>query len=385
MLSYAVKFFRSDGFDIWVDPSWLLIATPIIWGLADYYLPVAHPDQSRPIYFIMAMVIALGFMVSLLIHEWGHRIAAHRFKVTPAATTLSVFGGVAQTNDNIPKSRKEFWVAAAGPLTSLLLAAFLWALGRFAGAVRAPEAVIHVLGYLAVINAAVALFNLLPAPPTDGGRMLLVYLWHRDGDFAEASATAARFVMALTYLLIALGLLAWVFGLLMAGLWSITIGLFFLIAGRGEVRQQWRPWPFKGKTVATVMSRNNVIASPDLTLSELVNQIMLSHGISFVPVVENGVLLGQVDQTILQGIERENWGNTRVGDVFVGLESDMYVRPDTTLIDLLNHIQRTKRRKLLVTDGRQLLGVITLSDLLTSTGLAQSVLGTEPLATNDGR
>ena len=150
---------------------------------------------------------------------------------------------------------------------------------------------------------------------------------------------------------------------LVAGLWYLLIGGFVLIAAQSSYTAQLAKTAFEGKSVGAMMAREPITVSPDMTLAALVNQIMLRRAVSFLPVMEDGVLLGHIDQSVLSSIDRENWANTRVGDVFVGLEGGVMVDPDLALPDLLEIIRSTGRRKFMVVRDHELLGVITLSDL----------------------
>ncbi|WP_299832177.1 site-2 protease family protein [uncultured Roseobacter sp.] len=363
MFSNAVKLFSINGFDIKLDPSWLLIAALITWSLSQGYFPAILPDQSTGTYLAMALIAMLCFFVSLLLHELAHSVVARRLGVPIKGITLFLFGGVAELEAEPRSARVEFWVALAGPVMSLALALGFWSLARLSDLVAAAVPVSMVLGYLALINLILALFNLVPAFPLDGGRVLRAYLWHRKGDVLAATETASQSGTIFAYVLMGLGVLALFDGALIAGLWQIMIGFFVLVAARAAYQTQLAKVAFDHKTVATLMQRDPIVISPEMTLSEFVNRIMLRHNVSFVPVVEDGVLLGHMDQAVLAGIDRENWANTRVGDVFAGLDDQVSISGEMPVQDLMARIADTGRRKFLVVDGHRLMGVISLADL----------------------
>lgn len=363
MFSNAIKLFTFCGFDIKVDASWLLIAALITWGLAKQYYPYSFPGQSPEIYLIMSIVTMLCFFASLLLHEIAHSVVARRFGIPIKGITLFLFGGVAELQSEPRSARAEFWVALAGPVMSLTLSFGFLGLANILALLQANQALVEILSYLFVINLVLALFNLVPAFPLDGGRILRAYLWHRQKDLLSATEIAAKSGEIFAYVLIALGVLSLVQGGIISGVWYMMIGSFVLTAARSSYQTQLAQTVFAHKTVGEVMTRNLVVVAPNLALAEFVNKIMLVNRTGFVPVVERGVLLGHMDQSILAGIDRENWTSTQVGDVFAGLDTATTISPDMSVQDLMTLIAQTGRRKFLVTQDTHLVGVITLADL----------------------
>lgn len=364
MFSNAIRVFDLAGFSIKLDPSWFLIAGLITWTLAAQYFPVTLPGLTGATYLSLAIVAMLGFFGSLLLHELAHSLVARRFGVRIKAITLFLFGGVAELENEPPSAKAEFWIAIAGPVMSIALGFTFWFVVALLQAIGAPPPSVMVFGYLATINIILAVFNMVPAFPMDGGRILRAYLWHRHGDVLRATKTAAQSGTVFGYVLMSLGVLAVFQGGLSAGLWYILIGFFVLAAARSAYQNQLLQTVFKGKTAATVMIRDPVVVAPEMTLSEFVNQVMLKHRISFAPVVSDGVLIGQIDRDVLAAIDRDNWTSTRVGDVFAGLDVAATVPPDMPVHELLNQIARTGTRKFLVVDDHKLMGVVTLANLI---------------------
>lgn len=363
MFSNAVRLFTISGFDIKVDPSWLIIAGLITWSLSRHYFPDVFPDQSATTYLYMALSAMLLFFASLLLHELAHSIVARRFGVPVKRITLFLFGGVAELEAEPRSAGVEFWVALAGPLMSFWLAVGFWFIAKLTAAVLAFEATVQVLIYLAAINLILAVFNLIPAFPLDGGRILRAYLWHRSGSLLEATRVAAKSGTLFAYILMTLGLLALFQGGTLAGFWQMLLGAFLLLAARSSYQTQKAMSAFEGVSVRKLMNAEPITVSPNTTLSEFANRIMLRNRVSFVPVVEDGVLLGHMDRTLLLSIDRENWASMRVGDVFEGLDPATEIHPDLPVQKLLKTISDTGRRKFLVVHDHQLKGVITLADL----------------------
>lgn len=363
MFANAVKIFTLNKFDIKVDPSWFLIAALITWSLSRQYFPDALPGADGSVYLTMAVIAMLGLFASLLLHELAHSVVARHLGVPIKSITLFLFGGVAELEAEPSSARVEFWIALAGPAMSLCLAVGFWTLEYISMWSGLPATFVEILSYLALVNLVIALFNLLPAFPLDGGRVLRAVLWSRSGDVLRATRSAAQSGAILAYALMALGVASLFQGALVAGLWQILIGGFILVAARANYTQQLAKVAFDGQTVGALMTRNPITVSPDLTLSQFVNEIMLHQHVTFVPVLEGDILLGHMDPSVLAGIDRENWANTQIGDVFVGLDQGVMTGAEVPVKDLLEIISNTGQRKFLVVSDHDLLGVISLSDL----------------------
>lgn len=373
MFFKSITTFSLAGFEIKLDASWLLIAALITWSLSQHYFPDAVPNQSAQTYFLMGLIAMLMFFASLLLHELAHSIVARRQGVPIKGITLFLFGGVAELESEPQSAPVEFRVAVAGPVTSLGLAFVFWLLARLTGTLSDYVVAGAVFSYLGLINMVLAIFNLVPAFPLDGGRILRAYIWHRTGDILKATEVASRSGMVFAYVLMALGLLSLFQGATVAGFWQMLLGSFVLLAAKSSYETKLSQEAFKNKVVRSLMTRDPVVVSPEMTLSEFVNRIMLGKRVTFVPVVEDGVLLGHMDPKLLSGIDRENWFNTRVGDVFAGLDAETIVAPDLPISQVMQKIAETGRRKFLVIDNHQLVGVITLSDLSRHLHLVESV------------
>jgi Zn-dependent protease/CBS domain-containing protein len=363
MFANSLKLFSLKGFDIKLDLSWFLIASLVTWSLSRQYFPNTFPDQTRGLYLAMALIAMVCFFASLLLHEMAHAIVARRFGVPIKAITLFIFGGVAEMGAEPARPNIEFWVALAGPAMSMFLAFGLWVTASIADLILNAPVLTQILSYLALINLVLAIFNLVPAFPLDGGRVLRAYLWHRSGNILQATETASKSGTVFAYVLMALGVLGLFQGATVSGLWQIMIGIFILTAARASFQDQLARHVFDGKTVRALMQVEPVTVGPEVTLAEFVNRIMLHKGVSFVPVLEDGVLLGHIDGSVLSRIDREHWANTRVGDVFVGLDPTELIAPDLAVQDLMAQIAKTGRRKFLVVDDHQLIGVVSLADL----------------------
>jgi Zn-dependent protease len=352
------------GLDIKIDASWFLIATLIVWSLATVYFPSERPDTATPTLVASAVVAMLCLFASLVLHELAHAEVARRFGLRISGITLFLFGGVAEMQSEPTSGKSEFWIAIAGPVASLGLALAFWFAARIAGVMGAPDAARMVLEYLSWINMVLAVFNLLPAFPMDGGRVLRAWLWTRSGNLLAATRRTTDVSTFFAYALMGLGLFTAFTGDFAAGLWPVLIGLFLLGTSRAALAQLETRTALDGRTVADLMTRNPWTAYPDQTLSHLVNRVFLEHGVTFAPVVENGTLLGYVDLGIVRKIDRENWATTTVDDVLESVDAGNTVPSRLAGLDLMSLIMKTGQRKFIVADQNDLRGVITLSDIL---------------------
>ena len=374
MFSNAVRLFDVFGFQIRVDPSWLVIAALIVWSLASGYFPAEVPGLHGGDYLAVAVAAMLGLFASLILHELAHSLVARRFGLGVGGITLFLFGGVAELEQEPQSAVSEFWIAVAGPAMSLALVLLFRLLEGTASVAGASDLLVALIAYLATINLVLALFNLLPAFPLDGGRVLRAALWRAKGDLLAATRVASLAGTVFGYLLVALGFAVLFSGqTVIGGIWPILIGLFLAAAARGTYQQMLTRRALSGRRVGDLMTRSVHTTPPDRTVRALVDEVMLLHGVGFVPVVEDGEALGYVDTATVRAIDRENWDTTRVEDVFVALAPEMRANPREPLEKLLDRITKSGRRKFVVEDGRRFAGVITLSDLVAHIGVLQEL------------
>ncbi|WP_299560714.1 site-2 protease family protein [uncultured Sulfitobacter sp.] len=364
MWGNGVRIARLFGFDIKIDASWLLIATLVVWSLATVYFPARLPEASLAVRVSAGVLAMLGLFGSLILHELAHALVARRWNIEIKGITLFLFGGVAEMQSEPESAASEFRIAIAGPLASLAIALCFWITAHGTAHLGAPPAFIAVLSYLAWINLLLAVFNLLPAFPMDGGRVLRAWLWGRSGNLLEATRRATAIAVLFAYGLIGLGLYATFSGSLASGLWPALIGLFLLATSRAALAQVETGAALEGRLVCDLMTSNVTTARPDLSLNALVHDIFLEQGVSFVPVVEDDALLGYVDLQMARKIDREHWHATRVEDVLETAAPDNTVDARTPGRDLLTRMTREGRRKFLVTQEGQLAGIVTLADVL---------------------
>lgn len=372
MFGHSIKLFDLFGFEIRIDASWFLIAALIVWSLSSGYLPQTLPGLGQIAYVTLALVAMLGLFGSLILHEVAHSLVARRYGLGIGGITLFLFGGVAELTDEPKNAASEFWIAIAGPAMSLGLALVFW---LAAASIPGPELLTVLLGYLAAVNLMLALFNMLPAFPLDGGRVLRAWLWQRSGDLLSATRKASGAGVVLAFALMGLGALSAMSGGGIGGFWLVLIGFFVLTASRGAYQQLLLKDGLRGRQVADLMTTNPHMARPDMRLADLVDRVMLAHAISFVPVIANGQLVGQIDTRLVQTIPREDWAKRDVASVMVPVDLDCVVSPQMTAQDALARLIAGPARKLIVVDRGAVCGVLSLRDLLGHIAVVQALGG----------
>ncbi len=364
MFKNAITIFRIYGIDIRIDPSWLLIAALFVWNLSAQYFPQLLPGLSQTTYISLGVVAMLGFFASLLLHELAHSVVAIFYGLKITAITLFIFGGVAGLKSEPKDARSEFWIAIAGPAMSFALAGFGYLMSNLLASIGVSDPIVVLFAYLGIANLVLAIFNLVPAFPMDGGRVLRAFLWYLKSDLEFATRIASRLGSALGVGFMALGLFSVLNGAGVGGFWLILIGLFVLGSSRSAYSSQVTERILQGHTVDQIMTRAPVTIPPWATIDELVYDVILGKNVGFVPVVSGAEVLGYIDRKILHGVDRNTWGSLTVGDVYAPLSPDNSVAKNLAVTELVERMQSADQRKFLVVHKRQLLGVISLSDIV---------------------
>ncbi len=221
--------FKLLGFTVSLDASWVIILFLVVWSLSKGLFPYYLPDLSTQTYWLMGLFGALGLFVSIIIHEFSHSLVARKYGLEIKGITLFIFGGVAEMKDEPNSPKTEFFMAIAGPIASFMLSILFYALYQVANILELPIPIIGTLGYLSAINMLLAVFNMIPAFPTDGGRILRSLLWWIKGDIRWATQVASRISLIFAIAIIFIGFMNMIEGNLIGGLWWILIGSFSLL------------------------------------------------------------------------------------------------------------------------------------------------------------
>jgi Zn-dependent protease/predicted transcriptional regulator len=356
----SLRLGRIAGIEFGVNWSWLVVFALIVWTLASAIFPSTNPGLSKSAHIAMAIVAALLFFLSLLLHEFGHALQARREGIEIDGITLWLFGGVARFKGSFRSAGAEFRVAIAGPLVSLALGVLFVLIALVPGSPSAVDGVVSWLGY---INLTLLAFNLIPAPPLDGGRVLHAALWRWRGDYAWATRVAANIGRGFGYLLIALGVAMFVFQGSFSGAWLAFLGWFLLNAATAEARYLLTQQALSGLRVRDVMTTNPVVVSPDTTLGEFMDTIVLSRRHTTYPVVENGRAVGLLPFRCVANVPRVEWDVRRVRDCLISLDQVPVLREGEDAVDALAELSQSAGGHGLVVSNGGLAGIVSTSDL----------------------
>jgi Zn-dependent protease len=364
MFGKPVTLFRLLGFEVRADPSWLILALLIVWTLARGYFPTTHPGLATGVYWWMGVCGAVGLFGSIVVHELSHALVARRYDLPIRGITLFIFGGVAQMEDEPHSAPVELKMAIAGPLTSVAISFICYGAAQGLARLGVPAPVVLVTAWLAMINLVLAVFNMVPAFPLDGGRVLRAYLWNRRGDVRSATHTAARVGGAFGALLIGLGVVTVVLGDFISGMWWFLIGMFLRGAARSSYRQVLVRDALEGEPVRRFMNATPITVPPGLPLRRLVEDYIYGYHHELFPVSDNGHLQGCVSTAQVKQVPSTAWDATTVGEVALPCTEQNTVTPDTEAIEALARMRRTGTSRLIVAEGDHVVGIVSLKDLL---------------------
>lgn len=365
MFAQRVTLFALRGIRVQIDASWLLLAVLIAWSLAVGYFPFVAPGLAPATYWSMAVAGLVGLAASIVIHEFAHALVARRQAMPVHSIVLFVFGGVAEMSEEPSSARGELLMAVAGPAASLVLAGAFYLLGMAAAlGLGMDHPLVIVLGYLGFINLLLAIFNMVPAYPLDGGRVLRAVLWLRKRDIVQATRIAAAVGSIFAFALMALGVVNLLAGHLIGGLWWLLIGMFVRAAAVSGYRQQVAQATLSGQPVSRFMRRDAVTVSPDLTLDRLVEDYFYRFYFKTFPVTERGRLVGCVAIDQVKAVDKSRWPHQTVRTVMEPCGPDNTVAEDSAAVIALGLMRRTGRSRVLVARDGHLVGVLALRDLL---------------------
>ena len=359
-----IPLFTLLGFKVSLDLTWIVLAILVTWSLAAGLFPALYPDLSRGVYWAMGVAGLLGLFFSIVAHEFAHSLVARYYDMPMRGITLFIFGGVAEMNQEPPSAKAEFYVAIIGPIASLVIAAAFQAIAVGAAAAGGPVSVSGVFGYLALINLVLAVFNMVPAFPLDGGRVLRGVLWGWKGSYLEATRIATNAGAGFGILLMALAVLNIVTGNFIPGMWWFLLGLFVRGAAQGTYQQTLVQQALQGVSIRQFMTPDPVTVPPSLTIDELVEEFFYKNYHKTYPVVDDGELVGCVNLQDVKQVEREAWPDRTVGDIMQGLSSDNTVEPGADSATVLREMSQSGRSRLLVVERGRLLGIVSQSEIM---------------------
>jgi Zn-dependent protease/CBS domain-containing protein len=353
------------GIRVGVNWTVLVIFTLVLVGLSAGRFPLTHPDEEPWAYAVAGGIAAVTFFLSLLAHELAHAVVARGAGIRVEGITLWLFGGVAKLLDEAKDPRTDLRVAGVGPLVSVLLAGGFALLALLAGGLGIEGLPIGVLWWLSLINAVLAVFNLVPAAPLDGGRILRAILWHRHGDRTRAAVTASRAGRTFGILLIGFGIAMIVTLPGFGGLWFMLIGWFIMTAAGAEEQHAQLQERLGGVRVGQVMSHQLVTVPEQLSVADLIEAFVWRSNFSSFPVVDvDGQPRGLVTLNHIKEVSHDQRHQVAVAQVARPMAELVVVQPDTPLTELLPPLSSSSERRALVLDDQgRLVGLISTTDI----------------------
>jgi Zn-dependent protease/CBS domain-containing protein len=364
MFGRRITLFTIFGFAVRLDASWIIIAILVTWSLAGAIFPHAYPHLPRADYWWMGVVGVAGLFFSIVVHELCHSLVANHYKLPMHGITLFVFGGVAEMGGEPESPKIEFLMALAGPVSSAIIGCIFRGI-ELSGMGHWPLPVLGVLAWLAWINWLLAIFNMIPAFPLDGGRVLRAALWHYKHDLIRSTEIASKIGSGFGILLMAFGIYELFVGGLIAAIWYFLIGVFLRNASRVSYQQVVLREALEGEPVSRFMRPDPIAVSPDMSIRQLVENYLYRYDAQMYPVVEpTDHLVGCVTTQDVRKVPKEEWGLHRVLEVSRPCSDKNTIGPDTDALKALSKLQESGGDSLLVTERDHLLAVISPRDVM---------------------
>ena len=352
---------RIAGISIDLHFTWFIMFAFVVFIVVTQWLPPTGIEPGAR--WLLGVVLAIVFFVTLLLHELAHSLVAKRLGIGISGITLFIFGGVSRMTSEPKTAADELKMAIVGPLTSAILGVVFLSAASAVHNVGASEALRLGLFWLGLINLTLAGFNLLPGFPLDGGRVLRAAVWSATNDLRHATYIAATAGQGLGYALMAFGVLG-LFLTAWNGVLLILLGWFLLDAARSSYQQQLLQNALSGVHVRDIMTQNVVTIPPELTLQQAVDNYFLRLNHAAFPVAQDHHVSGILTLPHVRQVPREQWPYTRAGDVVDALDSSDFMRPDADVWDALTAMATKDSGRLLVVEDGALVGIISRTDIM---------------------
>lgn len=364
MFRHKITLFKLFGFSISIDASWVIILFLVVSLLAMQLFPNYYPELTAATYWLMGLTGATGLFISIIFHEFSHSLIARIYGLEIRGITLFIFGGVAEMKEEPKSPKAEFFMAIAGPLASLMLSILFGALYQLGESLGWPVPAMGILGYLSAVNMLLVLFNMVPAFPTDGGRILRSALWWLKGDIYWATRLASRISLVFAMAIMFIGFVNLLGGNFIGGLWWVLIGYFIFNAAGASYQHLLMERSFGEKTVRYFMNPNPVTVPSHITLQEFVDTYVYHYHYKMFPVVDNSRVAGIITTQALKTVPREEWNRLQVGRLMQLQSPDNSIGPDTPVREALSKMSKSGLSRLLVFEHGKMAGIVTLKDLL---------------------
>ena len=370
MITASIRITKIWGIPIGLHWSWFIIFALVTFSLAAGMFPRDYPGLLPAAYWTLGVVTSLLFFASVVLHELGHTALALRYGVPVREINLFIFGGVAILTRESPSAKAEFWIAIAGPIVSLLLAAgfgLLWLAGGEWVYLAAP------VYWLAWINFTLAVFNLIPGFPLDGGRILRAIVWHFNGSLHRATQIASGVGQFVAFGFIAWGVFTMFSGSFSGGLWIAFIGWFLQNAAAATLAQSNLEQSLKDVTVKRVMNLDYPRIPIGLTLQKLVDDYLLRGEGRYFIVFDGDEPRGLVTLNEITAAPREKWANVTAGQVMIPNENLVSVAPNTELLTALQMMDEAGVAQVPVIGNGQIIGILSREQILRYISLRHSL------------
>jgi Zn-dependent protease/predicted transcriptional regulator len=361
-----IKLGRIFGVAVGLHYSWIIIALLVTLSLRSQFA-IEHPNWDGSTTWSIAIITGLLFFVSILLHELSHAAVAKLRGIPVRAITLFALGGVAQIEKDAADAKSEFWMGIIGPITSFAIGVvclvLAWLTGwNFSAETESP--LMAMFMWLGFINIALAIFNMIPGFPLDGGRVLRAIVWWVTGDGNRSTRIASKVGQLVALGFILLGIWRFFSGAGLGGLWIAFIGWFLLDAARASGAQVEITERLTGIKVGDVMAQQFATVDANSNLQTFVHEHLLPTGHRCFVVVEQGRPAGIITSHEVKAIDRARWPYTTVGDVMRSLESLRTVAPERPLVEALEVMGREDVNQMPVVQQGRLAGIISRAHIL---------------------
>lgn len=350
------------GISVEVHYTWVIVFGLITNTLATGYLSQYTLYSSPLVNWIIGAIASLIFFACVFLHELMHSYTALRLGLKIKRITLFLFGGVAEVEGEPKSARDELLISIVGPITSAVLSLLFLLISKFPFDSSSP--IWGAILYLYRVNLLLAGFNIIPAFPLDGGRVLRAILWMSLKNFRRATRISAGIGMTFATVIIFLGFYLFLFGQFITGLWFIFIGWFLSQGATAGEREIDIREAFMDAKVKDLMNREVQSVPPNITVDQLVSNYFLLYRYVAFPVMWSDIILGIVSLNDVKRVPREEWKNYTVRDIMTPLSSDITISPEDSAFDAFLKINKGSVGRLLVVDGDRLIGIISKTDLI---------------------
>ncbi len=371
MIGKGVRLGSVDGIPVTADWSLLVIIWLLTWSLATGGLPALASGYSSGAYWLAAVLTSVAFFASLLAHEFAHSFVARRDGIEVRGITLWLLGGQSELTEEPKDPSDDLRVAVVGPLASLAVAVLAFFVAGILDIVNASSLVVACFSWLGSVNVILGVFNLIPAAPLDGGRVLRAILWRRTGDRTRASLSATKAGRVFGYVLVAIGFVEFAYAT-WSGLWFVLLGWFLLSAAHAEENQIKLGGELSGVRVRDVMTSHPITVPADADVDTVLHEYVLRCHCSSFPVVDAaGGVVGLVTLGKLRTLAAHHRETTPVREIAIPLADVPQAAPDEMLLDVLRRSYGGEGR-VLVFDKGALAGIVSPTDIVNATRYAQS-------------